>query len=195
MVAPHLMLPDQALASALAPLGVGPGLIAGALLAEAVMGYPSPVFNAVRHPVVWIGALIARLDRALNREAWSPRARRVAGAVTAAALVLAAALPAAAVQALVLRALPPWLAWPVLFAVHFFSLRRLAWMLPVRALSAAHVLGCWLLIGVLALELRYGLLLLSEQYNAWRWLGWRMIDPSTGQLRILPAETFGPLPA
>ena len=108
------MLPDQALASALAPLGVGPGLIAGALLAEAVMGYPAPVFKAVRHPVVWIGALIARLDRALNREAWSPRARRVAGAVTAAALVLAAALPVAAVQALVLRALPPWLAWPVL---------------------------------------------------------------------------------
>ena len=61
------MLPDQALASALAPLGVGPGLIAGALLAEAVMGYPAPVFKAVRHPVVWIGALIARLDRALNR--------------------------------------------------------------------------------------------------------------------------------
>jgi uncharacterized membrane protein len=42
-------------------------------------------------------------------------------------------------------------------------------------LSAAHVLGCWLLIGVLALELRYGLLLLSEQYNAWRWLGWAIL--------------------
>jgi uncharacterized membrane protein len=32
-----------------------------------------------------------------------------------------------------------------------------------------------LLIGVLALELRYGLLLLSEQYNAWRWLGWAIL--------------------
>jgi uncharacterized membrane protein len=68
-----------------------------------------------------------------------------------------------------------WLAWTAVFAVHFFSLRRLAPTLPSRALSAAHVLGCWLLIGVLALELRYGLLLLSEQYNAWRWLGWAIL--------------------
>ncbi|UWF49721.1 DUF2339 domain-containing protein [Pseudomonas sp. N3-W] len=68
-----------------------------------------------------------------------------------------------------------WLAWAVVFAVHFVSLRRLAPMLPARALSTAHVLGCWLLIGVLALELRYGLLLLSEQYNAWRWLGWAIL--------------------
>jgi uncharacterized membrane protein len=68
-----------------------------------------------------------------------------------------------------------WLAWAAVFAVHFFSLRRLAPMLPARALSTAHVLGCWLLIGVLALELRYGLLLLSEQYNAWRWLGWAIL--------------------
>ncbi|MFJ7143351.1 DUF2339 domain-containing protein [Pseudomonas protegens] len=68
-----------------------------------------------------------------------------------------------------------WLAWTLLFAVHFFSLRRLAAWLPTRVLSIAHVLGCWLLIGVLALELRYGLLLLSEQYNAWRWLGWAIL--------------------
>jgi uncharacterized membrane protein len=68
-----------------------------------------------------------------------------------------------------------WLVWSVLFVVHFVSLRRLGTMLPARVLSAAHVLGCWLLIGVLALELRYGLLLLSEQYNAWRWLGWAIL--------------------
>ena len=68
-----------------------------------------------------------------------------------------------------------WLVWAALFAVHFISLRRLAPVLPAWALSAAHVLGCWLLIGVLALELRYGLLLLSEQYNAWRWLGWAIL--------------------
>lgn len=68
-----------------------------------------------------------------------------------------------------------WLAWALVFAVHVFSLRRLAPMLPARALNTAHLLGCWLLIGVLALELRYGLLLLSEQYNAWRWLGWAIL--------------------
>jgi uncharacterized membrane protein len=68
-----------------------------------------------------------------------------------------------------------WLLWAAVFVVHFISLRRLAPMLPARVSSAAHVLGCWLLIGVLALELRYGLLLLSEQYNAWRWLGWAIL--------------------
>ncbi|AMW86367.1 hypothetical protein AK972_5567 [Pseudomonas yamanorum] len=68
-----------------------------------------------------------------------------------------------------------WLAWAAVFAVHFMSLRRLALVIPEKALGAAHVLGCWLLIGVLALELRYGLLLLSEEYNAWRWLGWAIL--------------------
>jgi uncharacterized membrane protein len=68
-----------------------------------------------------------------------------------------------------------WLAWAVVFVVHFMSLRRLAPMLPARVLSVAHVLGCWLLMGVLALELRYGLLVFSEQYNAWRWLGWAIL--------------------
>jgi uncharacterized membrane protein len=68
-----------------------------------------------------------------------------------------------------------WLAWAMVFVVHFISLRRLAPMLPARPRSTAHVLGCWLLIGVLALELRYGVLLWSEQYNAWRWLGWAIL--------------------
>lgn len=68
-----------------------------------------------------------------------------------------------------------WLAWAAVFVVHFVSLRRLAPMLAPPVASVAHVLGCWLLIGVLALELRYGLLVLSEQYNAWRWLGWAIL--------------------
>lgn len=68
-----------------------------------------------------------------------------------------------------------WLAWVAVFAVHFVVLRRLASVIPEKALSGAHVLGCWLLIGVLALELRYGLLLLSDEYNAWRWLGWAIL--------------------
>ena len=68
-----------------------------------------------------------------------------------------------------------WLAWLAVFAVHFISLRRLAVVAPARVLSVAHVLGSWMLIGVLALELRYGLLLLSSEYNAWRWLGWAIL--------------------
>ncbi|MGY2375340.1 DUF2339 domain-containing protein [Pseudomonas sp. SDO524_S393] len=68
-----------------------------------------------------------------------------------------------------------WLAWLTVFTVHFISLRRLALLVPANVLSAAHVLGCWMLIGVLALELRYGLMMLSSEYNAWRWLGWAIL--------------------
>ncbi len=68
-----------------------------------------------------------------------------------------------------------WLAWLAVFVVHFISLRRLAPVVPARMLSIAHVLGCWMLIGVLALEVRYGLLRLSAEYNAWRWLGWAIL--------------------
>ncbi|WP_426233001.1 DUF2339 domain-containing protein [Pseudomonas sp. TWP3-2] len=88
-----------------------------------------------------------------------------------------------------------WLAWAAVFAVHFFSLRRLAPMLPARALSTAHVLGCWLLIGVLALELRYGLLLLSEQYNAWRWLGWAILPSAYLLLMAAPRNWPWPVAA
>ncbi|KFE71005.1 NB-ARC domain protein [Hyalangium minutum] len=37
--------------------------------------------------------------------------------------------------------------------------------------------------------------ILHASAEAWRWLGWRWMDPATGRLRILPAEMFGPLPA
>ncbi|MBV4480115.1 DUF2339 domain-containing protein [Pseudomonas khavaziana] len=67
------------------------------------------------------------------------------------------------------------MAWVAVFALHFVSLRRLASLVPQQALSVAHVLGCWMLIGVLTLELRYGLMLLSSEYSAWRWLGWALL--------------------
>ena len=35
---------------------------------------------------------------------------------------------------------------------------------------------------------------LSASPLAWRFLGWRWFDPDLGRNRILPAETFGPLP-
>ncbi|VVM58640.1 hypothetical protein PS645_01144 [Pseudomonas fluorescens] len=85
-----------------------------------------------------------------------------------------------------------WLVWTAVFAVHFLSLRRLAPMLPAQAVSVAHVLGCWLLMGVLALEMRYAMLLLSEHYNAWRWLGWAII-PSL-YLLLMAAPRAWPWP-
>jgi uncharacterized membrane protein len=68
-----------------------------------------------------------------------------------------------------------WLGWLAVFVAHFLSLKRLDRLLLPRLRSAAHVVGCWLMISVLSLELRYGLLVLSESYNAWRWLGWALL--------------------
>ncbi|WP_181706156.1 adenosylcobinamide-phosphate synthase CbiB [Chthonobacter rhizosphaerae] len=49
-----------------------------ALAIEAAVGYPEAVYARIRHPVVWIGALIAWLDRRLNRPelAFAVRRRR-----------------------------------------------------------------------------------------------------------------------
>jgi uncharacterized membrane protein len=68
-----------------------------------------------------------------------------------------------------------WLAWVAVFAAHGFALRRLAGLLRTPVATGAHVLGAWLLITVLSLELRYGLMMLSDSYNAWRWLGWALL--------------------
>ncbi|CDN56213.1 Cobalamin biosynthesis protein CobD [Neorhizobium galegae bv. officinalis bv. officinalis str. HAMBI 1141] len=39
-----------------------------ALITERIVGYPDWLFRRIGHPVTWIGALISRLDRDLNRE-------------------------------------------------------------------------------------------------------------------------------
>jgi hypothetical protein len=36
--------------------------------------------------------------------------------------------------------------------------------------------------------------ILAASPEAWRFLGWRITDPRTARLRILPAEYYGPLP-
>ena len=49
------------------------------LLLEGFLGYPQALFRAIGHPVTWIGGLIARLDRSLNRQDWSFFVRRIMG--------------------------------------------------------------------------------------------------------------------
>ncbi len=66
-------------------------LALAALLIEALVGYPDWLYAKIRHPVVWIGALIARLDETVNKEQASDGQRRTAGSVNL-ALILAAAL-------------------------------------------------------------------------------------------------------
>jgi adenosylcobinamide-phosphate synthase len=55
---------------------------------EAAFGYPQWLYKIVGHPVTWIGALIGKLDRDLNRDDKSPAARKAYG-VLALLLVIA----------------------------------------------------------------------------------------------------------
>ncbi|WP_440811816.1 DUF2339 domain-containing protein [Pseudomonas syringae] len=68
-----------------------------------------------------------------------------------------------------------WLAWSAVFIVHLLTLRHLGDLQSIRAKRIAHTAGCLLLLCLLALELRFGLLQVSEYYNAWRWLGWAIL--------------------
>jgi adenosylcobinamide-phosphate synthase len=52
-----------------------------AMLIELAVGYPQVLLRAIGHPVTWIGALIAALDRMLNRDADLPERRRGSGVV------------------------------------------------------------------------------------------------------------------
>ncbi|WP_197280869.1 adenosylcobinamide-phosphate synthase CbiB [Bosea vaviloviae] len=63
-------------------------LLLAALLIEAAFGYPQRLYALIGHPVTWLGALIAQLDRALNREDASFAIRKAAG--IAALLILLA---------------------------------------------------------------------------------------------------------
>ena len=90
------------------------GIAAGALLIEAALGYPDAAFRCIRHPVVWFGALIGALDRALNQQALPAAARRRRGVLALAVLLLAVGAAAAAAQVAVFRTMPPWIAGPLL---------------------------------------------------------------------------------
>jgi adenosylcobinamide-phosphate synthase len=53
-----------------------------ALVAEGCLGYPEPLYRRIRHPVVWMGYAIDRLERRWNRADFSDVARRCLGIVT-----------------------------------------------------------------------------------------------------------------
>jgi adenosylcobinamide-phosphate synthase len=72
---------------------------------EAMLAYPAAVFRAIGHPVSWIGALIAALDSALNRQDTSFATRRAAGVATV-LLLLAGSLAVGALLEMVARDLP-----------------------------------------------------------------------------------------
>lgn len=81
-----------------------------ALAIEAAAGYPRPLYAVLRHPVVWIGALIDWLEAMLNRPEMTVETRRFNGVVTLIALLTAAVVPALLVQMVLLALLPSLLA-------------------------------------------------------------------------------------
>ncbi|KRW95406.1 adenosylcobinamide-phosphate synthase CbiB [Paracoccus sp. MKU1] len=92
-----------------------------ALLVDTLIGWPDALYRRISHPVVWIGRLIAALDRRWNRDAY----RIARGALAVAVAVAAAVIPAL----LLTRALAPLPLGPVLLGV-------LAW--PLVATRSLH---------------------------------------------------------
>src|SRR2546428_9989886 len=58
-----------------------------ALLIEAMAGYPDRLVRSIGHPVIWMGSLIAALERRWNRETVAPALRRMLGTVAVLLLV------------------------------------------------------------------------------------------------------------
>lgn len=76
-----------------------------ALVIEAAAGYPQRLVQAIGHPVTWIGRLVARLDRELNRPGRGEWRGRAAG-VLAVCILLAVSLSAAALARAIALHLP-----------------------------------------------------------------------------------------
>ena len=104
-------------------------LALAALMLEALVGYPALLYRAAGHPVTWIGAWLAWLDKRLNRPGMGFAARRALGAL--ALLITLAPVAFACVAAT--RLLAP------LGAFGFAVLALLAASLPAQRSLHAHV--------------------------------------------------------
>jgi len=81
-------------------------------LIEAGFGYPASLLDRIKHPVMWIGALLERLERHLNDPSLPEAERRRNGWVALALLLAATALPAFLLQYAVL-----WLPAPLALVI------------------------------------------------------------------------------
>ena len=82
-------------------------------LIEAGFGYPASLLDRIKHPVMWIGALLDRFERQLNDPSLPGAERRRNGWIALALLLAAAVLPALLLQYVALQ-LPPPLALVIL---------------------------------------------------------------------------------
>ncbi len=105
-------------------------------LIEAGFGYPVSLFDRVKHPVMWIGALIERLERHLNDPSLPEAERRRNGWIALTLLLAATLLPALLLQYAVLQ-LPAPLALVVLAALASTLIAQRSLFEHVAAVAAA----------------------------------------------------------
>lgn len=100
------------------PAAINLWLLVVALGVEAALGWPQPLFRAIRHPVVWIGALIGVLERHLNRPAWRGWQRRLGGIIGLIVLLVAVWYAASLIRSITHALLPGdgWIVEAVLAA-------------------------------------------------------------------------------
>jgi len=110
-------------------LSPSPSLALAALLLEALIGYPAPLYRVAGHPVTWMGAWLAWLEPRLNRPGMGFAARRAMGAL---ALVIYLA-PVGFVGVATARGLAPF------GAAGFVALAVLCASLPAQRSLHAHV--------------------------------------------------------
>lgn len=78
----------------------GATLMLAAWIVEALFGYPNWLYRRIRHPVVWLGAMIDGLDRVLNRPNLGHAGRYFFGAVATSGTVALVAASGLAVSVL-----------------------------------------------------------------------------------------------
>ncbi len=104
-------------------------LALAALAVEALVGYPAPLYRAAGHPVTWMGAWLAWLEKRLNR----PEMGFAAGRALGAAGLVAYLAPVAFVCLAATRLLSP------LGALGFAGLVIMAASLPAQRSLLVHV--------------------------------------------------------
>jgi adenosylcobinamide-phosphate synthase len=104
-------------------------LALAALIIEALVGYPAPLYRAIGHPVTWMGRWLAWLEAGLNRADLGFATRRAAGVVALCLYLALVALIAWAATRLCVSA----------GALGFAALALLAASLPAQRSLAMHV--------------------------------------------------------
>lgn len=116
-----------------------------ALGLDALIGWPNGLYNRIGHPVTWIGALISRFEKTLNRPDWHKSTRRLMGILTALFTILLSfflgrMIESAIGQGVVGFVLSVLIAWPLMAARSLYThVRDVAVPLEAQDLPQARI--------------------------------------------------------